>query len=257
MPAQDSLKQRIHKGEVVIGVSAPITADRQRLEDILSRDSYDFVSVDSQHAAFNEEKLVQFCAIAEELDIPVQFRIKHTRHAYLIGNLLDLGPSGVEVPQVEDEATVDEALAYFYYPQFGNRSWGGAARRGIQGRDDRRAYAEWWHNSGVLWLQIESIEAITKARKPCQAERGLPLLRSVGPELQPRSASRAPVQERGRLCPPGGAATAGQSNQGVLQELHVRLAQRVHQHGCDSITGASQVARQEDSGAGVLPGVCS
>jgi len=146
MPSQDSLKQRIHQGEVVIGVSAPITVDRQRLEDILSRDSYDFVSVDSQHAAFNEEKLVQFCAIAEELDIPVQFRIKHTRHAYLIGNLLDLGPSGVEVPQVEDEATVDEALAYFYYPQFGNRSWGGAARRGIQGRDDRRTYAEWWNN---------------------------------------------------------------------------------------------------------------
>jgi 2-keto-3-deoxy-L-rhamnonate aldolase RhmA len=165
MPSQDSLKQRIRKGEVVIGVSAPITADRQRLEDILRRDSYAFVSVDSQHAAFNEEKLVQFCAIAEELDIPVQFRIKHTRHAYLIGNLLDLGPSGVEVPQVEDEATVDEALAYFYYPQSGNRSWGGAARRGIQGRDDRRTYAEWWNNYGVLWLQIESIEAITKARK--------------------------------------------------------------------------------------------
>ena len=52
MPSQDSLKQRIHKGEVVIGVSVPITADRQRLEDILRRDSYDFVSVDSQHAAF-------------------------------------------------------------------------------------------------------------------------------------------------------------------------------------------------------------
>ena len=98
MPSQDSLKQRIHQGEVVIGVSAPITADRQRLEDILSRDSYDFVSVDSQHAAFNEEKLVQFCAIAEELDIPVQFRIKHTRHAYLIGNLLDPGPLGSRGP---------------------------------------------------------------------------------------------------------------------------------------------------------------
>jgi 2-dehydro-3-deoxyglucarate aldolase/4-hydroxy-2-oxoheptanedioate aldolase len=165
MPSRDSLKQRIRKGEVVIGVSAPITADRQRLEDILSRDTYDFVSVDSQHAAFNEDRLVQFCAIAEELDIPVQFRIKHTRHAYLIGNLLDLGPSGVEIPQVEDEATVDEALTYFYYPQFGNRSWGGTARRGIQGRDDRRTYAEWWNNYGVLWLQIESIEAITKARK--------------------------------------------------------------------------------------------
>ncbi len=53
----------------------------------------------------------------------------------------------------------------FTIPQFGNRSWGGAARRGIKGRDDRRTYAEWWNNYGVLWLQIESIEAITKARK--------------------------------------------------------------------------------------------
>jgi 2-keto-3-deoxy-L-rhamnonate aldolase RhmA len=165
MPSQDLLKQRIHKGEVIIGVSAPITADRKRLEEILRQDTYDFVSIDSQHAAFNEERLVQFCAIAEELGIPVQFRIKHTRHAYLIGNWLDLGPSGVEVPQVEDEATVDEALAYFYYPQSGNRSWGGAARRGIKDRDDRRTYAAWWNNYGVLWLQIESIEAITKARK--------------------------------------------------------------------------------------------
>jgi len=59
---------------------------------------------------------------------------------------------------------VDEALAYFYYPQFGNRSWGGAARRGIKGRDDRRTYAEWWNNCGVLWLQSESIAAITNPR---------------------------------------------------------------------------------------------
>ena len=58
-----------------------------------------------------------------------------------------------------------EALAYFYYPQFGNRSWGGTARRGIKGRDDRLTYAEWWNNYGVLQLQIESIEAITKACK--------------------------------------------------------------------------------------------
>jgi len=165
MPKKDSLKQRIRKGEIVIGVSAPITSDRSRLEAILSKDSYDFVSTDSQHSAFNEEKLVNFCAIAEALDIPAMFRIKHTRHSYLIGNILDLGPSGVEVPQVEEEATVDEALDYFYYPQQGKRSWGGSARRGIKGRDDRLVYADWWNNYGVLWMQIESIEAVTKARK--------------------------------------------------------------------------------------------
>lgn len=165
MVVETDLKERIHAGNFILGVSAPITAGKSQLETILSGDTYDFVSVDSQHSAFNEERLVEFCGVAAELGIPVQFRIKHTRHAYLVGNLLDLGPAGVEVPQVETEETVREALAYFYYPQVGRRSWGGAARWGVAGRAGRLEYAEWWNSHGVLWMQIESIPAITNARK--------------------------------------------------------------------------------------------
>src|SRR5919106_6959520 len=137
MPEQESLKQRIHHGDIVVGVSVPIQTDRSRLETILSQDAYDFVAVDSQHSPYNEERLVAFCAMAEGVGIPVQFRIKHPRHAYLIGNILDLGPWGIEVPLVETEAIVEEALAAFYYPQQGKRSWGGNARYGITGRDNR------------------------------------------------------------------------------------------------------------------------
>lgn len=144
--ANASLKQRIRQGETVIGVSAPLDVTRSQLETILSKDSYDFVFTDSQHSPFNEERLVRFCALTQALDIPVQFRIKHTRHAYLIGNILDLGPLGIEVPQVELESTVDEAIDAFYYPQAGKRSWGGAARYGFQEREDRLSYADWWNN---------------------------------------------------------------------------------------------------------------
>ena len=165
MPDEDSLKQRIHRGETILAVSVPIDASRSLMEDILSKDSYDFVNTDSQHTAFNEERLVEFCGIAEELGMPAQFRIKHTRHAYLIGNLLDLGPTGIEVPQVEEESTVQEALDAFYYPQRGKRSWGGTARRGTAEHEDRLEYAEWWGNTGILCLQMESINSVTNARK--------------------------------------------------------------------------------------------
>ena len=114
MPNNDSLKQRIHAGEIVVGVSAPLDSDKSRLESILSKDTYSFLTIDSQHSPYNEEKLVTFCATAQELGMPVQFRIKNTRHAYLIGNVLDLGPAAIEVPLVEDEAVVDEALDAFY-----------------------------------------------------------------------------------------------------------------------------------------------
>jgi 2-keto-3-deoxy-L-rhamnonate aldolase RhmA len=165
MSESASLKQRIRRGDIIVGVSVPIQIEKGRLEDILSRDTYGFVSIDSQHSPYSEERLVAFCALAAEVGIPVQFRIKHPRHVYLIGNILDLGPCAIEVPLVEEEATVDEALAAFYYPQVGKRSWGGAARYGIEGRDDRQTYAAWWNEQGVLCLQMETLRAVTQARK--------------------------------------------------------------------------------------------
>ena len=160
-----SLKSRIRDGETLVGVSVPMNSDRDQLQSILDQGPYDWVSVDSQHSAYHEDRLVSFCQMAAELGIHVQFRIKHTRHSYLIGNYLDLGPSGVEVPQVELESTAQEALDNFYYSPSGVRSWGGAARLGIDERPERLEYAEWWAETGVLWLQLESVHAVTEARR--------------------------------------------------------------------------------------------
>ena len=77
MPDNDSLKQRIHAGEVVVGVSAPLDANRSQLEAILGKDTYSFLTIDSQHSPYNEEKLVSFCSTAQDLGMPVQFRIKN------------------------------------------------------------------------------------------------------------------------------------------------------------------------------------
>ena len=106
-----------------------------------------------------------FCAIAQDLSIPVRIRIKHTQHAYLIGTYLDLGPSGIMIPEVASEDIVDQGIASFYYPQRGKRSWGGPARVGLSARSDRLEYAAWWNDYGTLTLQIESVEAVIHARQ--------------------------------------------------------------------------------------------
>ncbi len=157
------LKKRMRDGEQIFGTTLPADASRERLLQVVESGPYDFVSVDSQHSALNEERLEEFCGIAEELDVFVQFRIKHTRNAYLIGNYLDLGPCGVEVPQTETDETVVEAINAFYYPPAGVRSFGGRARRGAAEFSDPFDYADWWKAYGVLWLQIESVEAVTRA----------------------------------------------------------------------------------------------
>ena len=161
-----SLKKRIHEGNIVVGVSVPATTAVESLRSIVERGPYDFVSVDSQHAPYNEECLVLFCERAAELGVHVQFRIKHTRHTYMVGNFLDLGPTGIEVPQVETEETVDEAVSNFYYPQRGVRSWGGRSRLGIKSYGvGHRDYAAWWARTGVLWIQVESVNSVTSVRK--------------------------------------------------------------------------------------------
>jgi 2-dehydro-3-deoxyglucarate aldolase/4-hydroxy-2-oxoheptanedioate aldolase len=159
-----NLKHRIRSGQTTVGAATPLTATKSRIEDIIGSSDYSFLSVDSQHNAYGERALVEVCEAADQVGVPVMFRIKHTRHSYLIGNILDLGPAGVEVPQTETEDTAQEALDYFYYPQVGKRSWGGPPSSWKANFSDRNEYADFWNDYGVLWLQIESLSAITRAK---------------------------------------------------------------------------------------------
>ena len=176
--SQPSLKKRISEGENLLGRSVAPRIDRSELTSTLEKGPYDFVWIDSQHRPLNEPAVSTLCGMAAELGVDVLFRIRHTQHTYLIGNFLDIGPSGIEVPQVESEATVDEAIDYFYYPPVGKRSWGGIYRRGIDERSDRLEYTAWWQQYGVLWMQVESVEGVTNVRK--LAKKGVDCI-SFGP----------------------------------------------------------------------------
>ena len=158
------LKERIRRGDILLGVGVPMASTKEQLEDILGKDDYAFVSCDSQHSPFSEHLLEQFCITANDIGIPVQFRMKHTKHAYLVGNIADIGPLGVEVPLVQEETVVDEALHWFYFPPKGRRSWGGAPKY-VPGPVDRLEYAKWWNENGFLCMQIETLQAIENAGK--------------------------------------------------------------------------------------------
>ncbi len=175
-----NLKEKIRRGDIVVGCSLIASpgnfgrtpADRGRIEQLLNSYPYDFFTVDSQHMPYNEEALFRLCDIAREFEVPVQLRIKSPKWTYMIGGILDLCLGGVEVPQCDDEATAQDAVENFYYPQKGKRGWGGVAYdTGWSGGDGephsiptRTEYAEWWSQTGVLMLQVESVEAVINAR---------------------------------------------------------------------------------------------
>ena len=155
-----SLKQKIKDGDVVVALRPSITISKADFEKALTKGSYDLVYIDGQHTPFSDEQLVAISAIAEEAGLPVQFRIPHTRNTYLIGRYLDMGLSGILVPEVEEPGPAQEAVAFAYYPPVGRRSWGGAARFGqVQNgkRLSQPEYVEFWNNHVIVSVQIESI----------------------------------------------------------------------------------------------------
>lgn len=164
------LKQRVHAGERIFRVAVSCPFDRSRFQEILRPGPY------------NEQRRVEFCGMAEEHGVHVQFRIRHTRHTYAIGDDPDPGPCGVLLPQTGRGSTVAEALRSFHYPPGGRRSYGGAARRGA-GEGSAR--------SGVLRSAVEPIRgAVSTARvgrsrhpgaRSGQVRRGLPHFWPIDP----------------------------------------------------------------------------
>lgn len=166
MAQSKTLRQRIYDGEELVALRGSIDTTQEALAAIWETGRYDYIWIDAQHTPLNEAQLVAYCAAAESLDIDVQLRIPHTYHAYLVGRFLDFGPSAVLVPEVMEESTVDDAIAYAYYGPIGRRSWGGLGRRGLNTIGaDRKTYAAWWNDFVVLGIQVESVEAVTNIKK--------------------------------------------------------------------------------------------
>ena len=162
--SQSNLRARIAAGEELVMIRADIGWSKDQLTASWAGGTYDFIWLDAQHSPYSDHLLVSFTAAAEELGIPVQLRIPHTRDAHKVGRFFDLGITGALVPEVMEVATVEDALDYAYYGPLGRRSWGGANRLGLRTRTAptaRPEYAAWWNETALLSIQIESVEAVT------------------------------------------------------------------------------------------------
>jgi 2-keto-3-deoxy-L-rhamnonate aldolase RhmA len=163
--SETNLRARIAAGDELVSVRGDITWNKERLAATWAGGGYDFIWLDAQHSAYSDQLLVSFTGAAEELGIPVQLRIPHTRDAHKVGRFFDLGASGALVPEVTEPSTVQDALDFAYYGPLGRRSWGGANRLGLRTRaapTARRDYAAWWNQTVLLSIQIESVEAVTR-----------------------------------------------------------------------------------------------
>jgi 4-hydroxy-2-oxoheptanedioate aldolase len=161
--SQNNLRARIAAGEELLMLRGDINWSKDQLAAIWARGKYDFIWLDAQHSAYSDHHLVALTGAAEELGIPIQMRIPHTREAHKVGRYFDLGITGALVPEVMEASTVQDAVDFAYYGPIGRRSWGGTNRLGLRNKTAptaRRDYADWWNQTVTLSIQIESVETV-------------------------------------------------------------------------------------------------
>ncbi len=164
MPSQNNIRARIAAGEEVVALRADIDWSKDQLAAAWKDGKYDLIWLDGQHSPYSDHMLVAFTGAAEQLGIPVQLRIPHTRDAHKVGRFFDFGVTGCLVPEVMEPTTVQDALDFAYYGPTGRRSWGGTNRLGLRSGSAptaRRDYAAWWNETVLLSIQIESVETVT------------------------------------------------------------------------------------------------
>ena len=153
---QNTAKRRMLEGQAAIGAACglgtPLAAES------LSRAGFDFVLVDNQHGAWDDNStMAAFRSICLGPAIPMA-RVRQNDY-YAIGRLLDRGALGIVVPMVNSVADAQEAARAVRYPPRGGRSMG-AFGAGLHGDD----YVQQIDQEVFLAVQIESAQAVAHAR---------------------------------------------------------------------------------------------
>ena len=124
--------------------------------EIIAGVGYDWIVVDAEHSPFNPETLqYMLMAFKDSQTVPL-IRVPDN-DPVIIKQMLDMGWSGVLVPQVTTVEEATRAIQACRYPPLGNRGFG--PRRAGNYYRDQAEYTELANDMVICIIQIEDIRA--------------------------------------------------------------------------------------------------
>ena len=154
-PLVPDLRARLAAGEFLVGTW--LTFLDPSVAELLAGSGYDFLVVDMEHGVADAAHLQTFCIAARAGGSAVLARIGANEPVRIM-HALDVGASGVIVPQIRSVADVERAVAWCRYPPEGTR--GAAARRPSGYGRKTREYFAIADATVLCCVQIETQEAL-------------------------------------------------------------------------------------------------
>lgn len=152
---RNGLLTSIQQRRLVVGCAHMIRDEA--VTETLRNVEVDFLLIDMQHMAIGVESLQRVLISLQPTDVAVLVRVP-SNDPVVIGQVLDVGATGIIVPMVNNRDDGIAAVAAATYPPQGMRSWG--PRRVNSFHGDPASYAKDANTNTVVIAQIETQEAV-------------------------------------------------------------------------------------------------
>lgn len=150
-----TLRQRLEEGEALIGtfqtINSPVVAE------IAGLSGMDFIILDQEHGPLTAQSSLALCQAAERRGASPVVRVR-SNTVPEIQRALDIGASGVEIPQVETREDAAAAVDAARFSPVGERGLNPYIRAGAY--DGGTDYAERQNRETTVIVQIEGKEGI-------------------------------------------------------------------------------------------------
>jgi 4-hydroxy-2-oxoheptanedioate aldolase len=150
-----SLKQRLELGEIVVGTF--LNLDSPAVAEAASLAGLDFSILDQEHGPLTAETSLHMCAAAEQGGGNPIIRVRENS-ASEIQRALDIGATGVQIPQIESGAEAQAAVDAARFEPEGERGLSPYVRAG--GYDGVGDYTADQNESTLVIVHVEGLAGL-------------------------------------------------------------------------------------------------
>ncbi|GIM45867.1 2-keto-3-deoxy-L-rhamnonate aldolase [Collibacillus ludicampi] len=155
----NAIRERLRAGETLYGTWLRIP--HPIVMEVLGQSGFDFIHVDMEHGPIGTGELGNLLLAAKAVNTPAIVRLPG-KEGSLIGRTLDMGASGVIIPQVNNGEEAAQVIKAARFHPLGKRGMGGACRADGYGKLGFHEFASVSNEQTLLVLQIETKEAVER-----------------------------------------------------------------------------------------------
>ena len=156
---QNSMKRALNDGKVVFG---PMVSEMRSsgIAVLFAQAGFDFFFIDLEHSCFSLETVSDMILAARAADIPVIVRPSSRKSAEYLSRPLDIGASGLLIPQIRTQEDVENIVKWCRYQPLGERGMGLARQHTFFQGGNARETMNSLNEEVLIALQIENKDAI-------------------------------------------------------------------------------------------------